>query len=151
VPIPDADEQGGATGVAVYFNPTSGGVIADLDICVNIDHTRVGDLFVELEHMTTGTTVTLLDRPGVPAIDEFGCQGDDIRVYLDDEALTSVENQCGLGTPSIQGAFKPNSPLIAFDGESIVGQWQLRIFDKAGDSDWKGEVVGSTIFSWSTQ
>ena len=101
-------------------------------------------LFVELEHMDTGTTVTLIDQPGVPGIDAFGCEGENIRAYLDDEAALPIENECGPSTPTIEGAFKPNSPLSAFDGESFDGEWQLRIYDLADDD--LGEVVGATIW-----
>jgi hypothetical protein len=146
IPIPDADELGGTDGVTLFWNDPGGGVITDLNICINIDHPWVGDLFAELEHMDTGTTVTLIDQPGVPAIDAFGCAGANIRVYMDDEAALPIEDQCSGGTPTIQGAFKPNSPLSAFDGEAFDGEWQLRIYDVAGDESWTGQVVGATIF-----
>jgi hypothetical protein len=124
----------------------NGGVISDFNVCVNISHTFVGDLLVEIEHVDTGTTVVLIDRPGYPA-GAFGCAGQDIRVYLDDEAAAPVEGQCAFSTPTINGAFRPNASLSAFDGEMFNGTWQVRVIDVDGVGDFVGDVVGVTLFA----
>ena len=93
-------------------------MIIDLDICINIDHTWVGDLFVEIEHINTGTTVVLIDQPGVPGTGIVGCSGNNIRALMADEAASLVEDECAGGVPTIEGAFRPNEPLSAFDGET---------------------------------
>ena len=67
--------------------------VIDLDIELDIEHSWVGELTVTLTHENTGTTVTLLSRPGRPrAI--FGCSRDDISVILDDSAEEDVEDMC---------------------------------------------------------
>ncbi|MCH7810559.1 MAG: M36 family metallopeptidase, partial [Chloroflexi bacterium] len=79
------------TGVSDTIVLADSGVIADLRVCLRIDHARVGDLSASLTHVETGTTVALVDRPGVPG-SPFGCSGDDIIAILDDAAATAVED-----------------------------------------------------------
>ena len=61
--IPDSDPAGVSTTITV----PAGGSLTDLDFSTNTTHTWVGDLIYTLEHVDTGTTVTLIDRPGVPS------------------------------------------------------------------------------------
>ena len=107
------------------------GAIADLDVGVLITHTWVGDLRVTLTHVDTGTVVTIIDRPGKPALGSFGCSGEDIDAILDDEASALVEGQCLTATPTISGSVRPNQPLSAFDGEQLGGTWRLTVTDSA--------------------
>ncbi|MFH1329670.1 MAG: proprotein convertase P-domain-containing protein [Actinomycetota bacterium] len=106
------------------------GVITDLDVGVLITHTYVGDLRVTLTHVDTGTVVTIIHRPGVPAT-SFGCSGDNINATLDDEATLPVEDQCRTTSPTISGSVKPNNLLSAFDGENLGGTWRLTVTDWA--------------------
>ncbi|MCB9213498.1 MAG: HYR domain-containing protein [Alteromonas sp.] len=107
--------------------------IEDLDVFVDIPHTWVGDLIVQIQS-PAGTSVTIIDQPGVPA-STFGCSGDDILATLDDEAATPVEDECAAGVPTINGSFIPNNPLSAFDGESTLGTWTLTVIDTFGAAD----------------
>ncbi|MEZ4874702.1 MAG: HYR domain-containing protein [Flavobacteriaceae bacterium] len=126
VAIPDNDTNGVSTTLTV----TDDFIITDLNVDLDISHTWVGDIDVTLES-PSGTTVTILDRPGVPA-STFGCSGNDILATLDDEAGSPVEDECGAGVPTINGSFTPNNPLSAFDGESTLGTWTLTVRDNAG-------------------
>jgi Ca2+-binding RTX toxin-like protein/subtilisin-like proprotein convertase family protein len=123
----------------------SQGAIEDLDVHLAITHTWVGDLEVVLTHVDTGTSVSILDRPGVPTQGQYGCLGDGIDATLDDEAGDPVEDTCFAGDPpplAIEGRFSPNNPLSGFDGESIGGRWQLKVIDHAtGDT--------GSLDSWS--
>ena len=121
-------------GIATEFTIEGSDTIADLDICLNIDHPWPGDLYVELRHDSTATTVVLIDRPGVPAT-EFGCDIANVKVYLDDEAAQTVENAC-----PVSGNRKPVGQLSAFDGESIGGTWTLIVADRAAGQS--GSVTG---------
>ncbi len=118
------------------------GVIADLRVCLRIDHTRVGDLSASLTHVETGTTVTLVDRPGVPS-SPLGCSGDDIIAVLDDAAAAAVEDECAGAVPTIAGTFLPNEPLSAFDGEGIAGSWRLTVADIANPNT--GSLIGWSL------
>ena len=112
------------------INVGGSGVIADLNVEIEITHTWVGDLRVVLTHVDTGTHVTIIDQPGSPA-STFGCSGEDIDATLDDEASTRVEDQCRTTWPAISGSVRPNNPLSAFDGEDLGGTWRLTVSDHA--------------------
>jgi hypothetical protein len=76
----------------------------------------------------------------------LGCPLDDISCTLDDEAGRTAEDQC-LPSASINpmsaidGSVKPNSPLSAFDGQSLAGMWRLNISDNATNDD-------GLLFDW---
>jgi hypothetical protein len=110
----------------------------DLNICLNINHTWVGDIVVILEHVDTGTVAAMLDvNPD--------CSGNNIRVLLDDEASQFADDQCSGSGPAINGTFRPTDPLSTFDGELIDGTWVLYIYDfAAGDT---GEVLGGFFYA----
>ncbi|MFZ6029041.1 MAG: proprotein convertase P-domain-containing protein [Chloroflexota bacterium] len=106
--------------------------LADMDVKLDVSHTYVGDLIFSLSH--NGTSVTLVDRPGVPG-STYGCSGNNILATLDDEAAAVIESQCGSGTPTINGTFRPNALLSAFDGQALNGTWTLTVTDAAsGDT-----------------
>src|SRR5690606_13068583 len=113
------------TGVTVTMNVADNVSITDLDVNLNISHTWVGDLIVTIKS-PAGTMATIVDRIGVPT-STFGCSGDNIIAILDDEAATSVENECAGSTPTISGSFIPNNPLSIFDGENTMGLWELTV------------------------
>jgi subtilisin-like proprotein convertase family protein len=118
--------------------------VGDLNISVNMAHVWVGDLSMVLTHQNTSTSVTILDRPGVPA-STYGCSGDNIAATLDDEAAASVENQCAGGTPTISGTFSPNNALSAFDSQSGNGTWTLQVIDNYTSAD------AGTLNGWSIE
>ena len=104
------------------------GVLSDLSVTVQTTHTWVGDLVFAVRNVGTGTSVTIIDRPGAPA-SVNGCSGNNINATLDDEAAAPVEGQCAAGTPTINGSFSPNSPLSAFDGPQLANTWRLTVSD----------------------
>jgi hypothetical protein len=107
------------------INVTDPGVITDLNISLHIQHPWVGDLRIQLRN---GAASWLIDRPGAPP--GLGCSGDDIQCTLDDEAPLPVENQCVTPGPvAISGTFSPEQPLNRFDGQTLAGAWELRVFD----------------------
>jgi subtilisin-like proprotein convertase family protein len=124
--IPDSN----LAGVSHTRTVADAGTVADLSVCVEIDHTYVGDLSVELTHQQTGRTVRVIDRPG-RGTSGLGCSRNNILAVLDDEAPLPVEDQCSTGTRAIIGTFSPNAPLSGFDGESRAGDWILKVIDSA--------------------
>lgn len=129
-----------SSSLAVSGAPTVG----DLNVTVNMAHAWVGDLRFVLRNQTTGTAVTIIDRPGVPA-SSYGCSGSNISAILSDEAGLPVENQCSSGTPTINGTFQPNGSLTAFDGQSGNGNWVLEVYDHYTSAD------SGTLNSWSIE
>ena len=129
--IPDNDPAGVTSEIVVADSD----FIGDLNIDVDVTHTWVGDLVVTIEHVETGTNVTIIDRPGVSDLSPLGCNGDDIAASLDDEAPTPVQDECAVAVPTIEGSFIPSNPLSAFDGENLKGTWRLTVSDHAfGDA-----------------
>jgi len=103
-------------------------LIYDLNVALYIDHTWVGDLAAKLTHLETGTSVTLLDRPGIPSSSQ-GCSSDDVATVLDDEISSAAEFKCASSPAAISGVYQPNQPLGAFDQQSMAGTWTLNISD----------------------
>jgi proprotein convertase P-domain-containing protein len=108
---------------------TDSQVLDDLNVTVHASHSWVGDLIFTL---TKGaTSVTFIDRPGHPAV-PFGCEFDNINAALDDEGASgAVETMCNPTPPAISGTPTPNSPLAAFDGQTVDGTWTLTVSDNA--------------------
>lgn len=134
----------GVSTINSNLNVSGGGTIVDVNFSVNMSHTWVGDLGMTLTKQSTGTSVMVLDRPGVPA-STYGCSRDNIVATLDDGASLLVENQCALTVPTINGTFRPNNLLSAFNGQSSSGTWVLTVRDFYTASD------PGTLNSWSLQ
>ena len=117
--------------------------ITELVFAISIEHSWIGDLTAVLTHVDTGTSVVVIDQPGVPG-SSFGCSGDDIEAILSDDAATSIENECNSGSPAISGTFTPNNPLDAFDGESTAGTWTLAVSDSSSGG-------GGSLVGWSLE
>lgn len=127
--IPD-NSTGGVSNTIVV---PSARTIADLDAALAVTHTWPGDLRVTLTHLDSGTSVVLLDRPGLPATTD-GCGLDDVDAVFDDASLRPAEARCAAGPPlaaAIDGSVRPAAPLSAFTGESTAGSWRLTVADLA--------------------
>ncbi len=110
------------------------GTLAGLDVYLEASHTYVGDLIFDLKHLQSGTSVRLLDRPGLPA-SAWGCSGDNIAAWLDDQAAAPVEQACSPTPPAIAGRLAPEQPLETFQGLPLQGGWALSLGDAAaGDT-----------------
>ena len=126
--IPD----GSGAGTTDAASLSDSGTIQSLDVSLRVNHTYVGDLLFRLTHEDTGTSVLLIDRPGVPA-STFGCSGNDIAATMTDDATLPVETNCStVSVPALDGEFLPQEALSAFDGEDIGGTWTLFVSDNAG-------------------
>ena len=112
-PIPDNN----ASGVSVPLTVTGTGLVADVDVTVDIAHTWVEDLDATLTG-PGGTTVELFS--------DVGGSGDNFTgTVLDDEAATAIT----AATAPFTGAHRPESALSALDGEPIAGTWTLNVSD----------------------
>lgn len=116
--IPDDDAGGLATQIAV---PDAGAVIA-VRLGVDISHTFVGDLRVDLRHGDADRI--MINRPG-----GGGCDGDDIAVLLRDDADMPVESSCTSSIPALTGELRPEYSLDVFVGAPMFGTWELRVTD----------------------
>lgn len=119
--IPDHGE------VTVTLDYPTAMTIADINVYLKIDHSDVGDLWLELEH--GGGKVKLIDKPE-------HCDGEDIEAVLDDEAAVPVDDICAWPPPAIAGTYIPEQSLNGnFAGDDASGTWSLKIQDKTtGDT-----------------
>jgi hypothetical protein len=126
IAIPDNTPAGVNSQIVVVGGPT----LTDLDIAFEARHTYIGDLIVTLNRGPT--TITLMDRPGVPG-STFGCSGDDPNIIFDDASPNPVETSCQNSNPGypVGGRFSPNQPLSVFNGGSLAGTWTLNVSDRA--------------------
>lgn len=98
------------------INISDQGEIKNMTVNVDINHTYVDDLIINLRS-PSGTVINLITE---------GCgDGNDINVTFDDNG--SVLN-CG-NNPAISGTIIPEQPLSAFSGEQTAGAWTLIVID----------------------
>jgi len=117
--------------VNTSLNLVSNEVITGMQVSVESDHGWPGDLVFTLSHVNTGTTITLMDQPGVPN-STYGCSVDDVEVLFDDTSTIDVEDYCAANPPGIGGNLKPDEALSAFNGEYLNGEWRLTTSDVSG-------------------
>jgi len=121
----------------------AGTIFSDVDVNVFIRHTWAGDLGAVLTS-PGGISVALFAEPGAPA-SQYGCNGDDINVTLDDDAANTAEDfetECGGAIPTISGTYQPIDALSVFNGEDAGGTWILTVSDAFGED-------GGQLDSWS--
>ena len=130
----------GAASISTTLNIADNKQIADLNVFIDMPHAYPGDVSIILTS-PSGTAVTILDGPGIPA-SQYGCSNDDFLVTLDDEGTGNAEDTC-TSPPALSGTLIPNNALSAFDGESSQGTWTLRL-----DDSYTGSDTG-TLNNWS--
>ena len=124
--IPDDDPAGAWSTLSVY----DGRMIQDLNVGINIQHTRVGDLQFYLKSP---------DGTEVPLALNVGGTGDNFTgTIFDDESGVDISS----GSSPFTGRYRPASPLSAFDGKNANGSWRLTVIDTE-----PGET--GTVVDWS--
>jgi uncharacterized repeat protein (TIGR01451 family) len=125
--IPDGIPAGASSTAVVSGMP---GPITSLQVQVATTHTWVGDLVYTLTS-PGGTTITLLDRPGVPA-STFGCSNDNVNVTFQDGAPNPEAICDAVGTVWPVTLAAPVTALAALNGQNGNGTWTLNVSDLAG-------------------
>ncbi|HSX62927.1 MAG TPA: S8 family serine peptidase [Tahibacter sp.] len=123
VSIPDEDDNG----ITDTLTVASTGALTGLRLSVDISHTWLADVRLKLRKGTTTVAVT----NGTGSTD---CSGDNMRVVVDDAATLTLAGNCN-NDPNpayVDGErYKPASPLSAFAGTELSGQWSLQVADVA--------------------
>ncbi|MCA1616092.1 MAG: carboxypeptidase regulatory-like domain-containing protein [Acidobacteria bacterium] len=124
-PIPDA----GQVEIPIVVGAT--GAVGDVNARVRLNHTYDEDLTLTLIS-PAGTEVVLSASRDTAAGggDNYGTGANDCSgtpTVFDDAAATAIS----AGVPPFAGTFRPESPLAAFNGESVGGTWKLRVSDNA--------------------
>lgn len=122
--------------------------IADLDLqLTSLTHSCLAALTIDLTS-PAGTNVILMasyDDGGI--LTGLGCPQSFTNTVFDDDASASLAG----GASPYSGSFNVNhgsvgmSPLSAFDGESALGTWTLRISDADGFDD------AGTLANWGIE
>ena len=109
--IPDV-----GSAVTTVVTVSAGGTIADVTVEVDITHTWIGDLTIDLSH--GGTSVSVYNRD---------CS-DDVNMSLQFSDAGAAIN-CAASTSG--AATLPDEPLSAFDGTDPGGSWTFTVQDHA--------------------
>jgi subtilisin-like proprotein convertase family protein len=138
--IPKTLPTSGLNTVTSILNIADNKIITNVKVRVNITHTWISDLTLELIG-PTGVSVLLSV--------ENGGDGDNYtNTVFDDLATTNISN----GSPPFTGNFKPQIPLSYFNNTESKGNWTLKIVDaEDGDggvlNNWSLEICGISMVS----
>jgi YD repeat-containing protein len=118
--------QGNITDLNFRIDSLAGCNASVGNVNAGVDHTYVGDLIFKLTS-PSGTTVTIIDRPGVPPSSTgFGGNNFCATTLNDEGGFPPIET---VSTEPVSGSFSPNNPLSAFDGQNANGTWVLNVSD----------------------
>ena len=119
------------------------GVVGDLSVIIDIRHSWVGDLKIELEH--DGRRELLVLNPGGQV-----CNRDDlVRTTFESEASSSnvriskSSSSEGVCQFRSQGLFTSDGDLDSFRGDAIEGDWMLHVTDLLLENG------NGRLFGWS--
>lgn len=127
---PGPNQQGPV--VSDVINVSDFGLISDMKISLDITHSYVGDLLIQLQHPNGTDFVNVWARTCDSA--RFG----NINVTLEDGQSTIT---CDSPTT---GIFAPENPLSAFNGLEMNGDWTIALIDF-----YDGDI--GTLNSWSLE
>ena len=125
-PVTASNTPGAAIGpnagteTSTTFTLAEVGQLLDMNVYVSLTHTYMGDLSMTLT-APTGQVITLFNRRGGSADNMLGAT-------FDDEAAVAITS----GSPPYSGSFRPETPLSAFDGIEVTGDWTFTVRDNAG-------------------
>lgn len=163
VTIPDDAYDGSLGSMACFTYPGPSGIITDMNVDLEINHSWVGDLTVKVVSPSL-EVLTLMSRPGYAeaADDGGGCCGDssDIQaisaVTFDDNGATDAEalgstiagdqfvcQDDGLCTYFPNPDTGPGTNFAQFFGQPAAGDWMVCVGDGAGGDI--GEICPGTV------
>lgn len=144
VVIPDFDVNGVSIDVPANAPPQF--VITNLVVGLVIEHEWQGDVSVRMEHLGTGISGVLIDRPGTPmwggsstlgyGARNFGDVVTNMPLLFDDAADESINLYAGpmsgpgTGIDSLLGSYRPTDPLAIHTG-SPGEIWRFTFSDHA--------------------
>jgi subtilisin-like proprotein convertase family protein len=132
--IPD---NGGFSNAATHtITVTDSFIIGDVNVIVDIDHTFVGDLSIQVSH--SGIIANVMAR-------RSGCAADNLDVIFDDEGTGGTIQQDACFSDLVSPPnYRPARALSVFDGLNAAGPWTIKVFDSSSND------VG-TLVDWGVQ
>lgn len=149
--VMDAEQsiaQGADGEVVMSFVLPEGATVTGVVVDIDLDHTWLGDLVIQVEH--DGTVVKILDRVNLGFF-PYGCGGRDIDASFRDDATVSPVDLCVPSKPDPQpepmlvGDLIPAQALAGFDGLDAGGQWTITVADLAANDSGTLHTVCLTI------
>ena len=134
LPVGRLWKGGSAPTITSTITISQGGYVGDVSIVVDIRHSRIGDLTLQLEHL--GYIDLLVMSPG-----GHTCSQDDMRgVVFSSNTSSNVFLSRGYRSPGLctfmsQGLFTPDGDLSRFRGLYMTGNWTLSITDQVVSVD----------------
>lgn len=136
---------------------TVGDPLSNVKVQLNILHSWQGDVTVTLSHDASGTSITLVNRPGNPqttfgfSTDNYGNNPSSIPFVLDDTAAQTYDTPA-TAVNNVTGSWLPDDPsfqtLSIFNGLTANTTWTLTVADGAGGDT--GTLVRWAICSDNT-
>jgi len=96
-------------------------IITDLDVSVDLTHSKVFDLQLFLESPSGSRVLLNMYDPFTEYFDGEDYQG----TTFDDEAATLIKQ----GSAPFAGTYQPLESLSTFDGQDAYGRWRLSVCD----------------------
>ncbi|MER3395162.1 MAG: hypothetical protein C4318_09100 [Acidimicrobiia bacterium] len=130
IPISDAHYVEGGLGVS------GGGAVLDVNVFVQVEHARMGDLLITLRS-PAGLEIVLSNKRGG--------WNRGLLAEFDDSAnspISAADQPVGF----VLGRFRPDQPLSGFFGQSAQGTWVVRVYDvNAGGGGIEGTLLSAGI------
>jgi subtilisin-like proprotein convertase family protein len=136
-----SDGSGGSAGQPIasdVINIPDSAIIESMTVNVDVNHTFIGDLIVQLVHPNGSAFVNLW---------ELDCGGqNDFDITFDDTAGTIV-----CAEPTV-GSYAPSNPLSVFNGLDAQGNWTIFVADLFGGdtgifNDWSITICSEQTLS----
>ncbi|MEZ5472361.1 MAG: choice-of-anchor Q domain-containing protein [Marinicella sp.] len=128
LPIIDSNPNGVASEIIIGESTNE---ITSLELYIDVEHPRVGDLRVELEHLESFTQTLLIDQPN-----NGTCSGNDLDIILSEmnQPEYYIQTSCYSGNGSAYNQIvKKYAPikgsLNAFNNKNLGGTWKLKVID----------------------
>jgi len=117
------------------INFTNNSNVSNVKVYVDITHTNISDLKIELSS-PTGTGV-ILNQTGT-------CVGNfqNIQVVYDDESENFLD--CRTSSPAIRDDVKPFESMSVFNNENAQGNWTLKVYDNVNNN-------GGSLNMWALE
>ena len=128
--IPDGNPVGVSFTETFNQDPNAGDIVGELTLTLNVSGGYNGDPYAYLTS-SDGTTVTLVNQPGVSESDPFGYGGAGFNVTLSDSASTSIQTTPETDGIAFTGTYQAAGNLADCNGSPVDGAWTLYFADES--------------------